>query len=669
MAIEGQAKSLRNLIMDDNMSFHIPIYQRAYTWSVKTHVEKLISDICEFGQEYEGHEKANYYIGNVILKNQTRGFVTDRIVIDGQQRITTTILMLCAIRDIYIKKNGTEESLRSAKTIGRALYSEEGDVIRLKLNNMEHQRTLNTLLSGAIDTIDAEDKDTNYWKNYQYIRRRFEAMKEQQFQEFTEILVRVKVVAIFLDEEQDENSVFESINSAGKRLTGSDLIKNFVFTFRKYNVSHQEEKQLTELYTDKFETLFSDSKNLENDLESFFREYIAIKTWQKVNMDPKCIYYAFKKCVGEIKDYDTCRRLIIELVKWAVIYQTLKNGTHSDIDNNHLGYLRASFKTYAALLMDIVDKLANVEQGSVVVCDKRSLNEAIEKVVIYDVCRFLAGYPSKVITRFIPTIPKKLETQDPNYFHDYAAVFERLVTTTPEGYRQPSARAIKQVINEYDLYKNKKQLLRFLVLVENIGQNEVISFENGLKGCEIEHIMPQTLTTDWRVEISESIHQRYLHTLGNLSITFDNQGLSNKRFDEKKRILAERSRIRLNNMLLEYETFTETEIRDRAAQILHKFFNFYGIDVSKDDDDQNLESVALTPQRWLDEARMNVKTPELNGLAKANTWKMICDYLGILVEGDSAHRRLERWLQQNRPLWPSTYPGSRPLPKNSPMII
>ena len=93
------------------------------------------------------------------------------------------------------------------------------------------------------------------------------------------------------------------------------------------------------------------------------------------------------------------------------------------------------------------------------------------------------------------------------------------------------------------------------------------------------------------------------------------------------------------------------------------------IDVSKDDDDQNLESVALTPQRWLDEARMNVKTPELNGLAKANTWKMICDYLGILVEGDSAHRRLERWLQQNRPLWPSTYPGSRPLPKNSPMII
>ena len=104
--------------------------------------------------------------------------------------------MLCAIRDIYSKKNGTEESVRSAKTIGRALYYEEGDVIKLKLNNMEHQRTLNTLLSGAIDTIDAEDKDTNYWKNYQYIRRRFEAMKEQQFLEFTEILVRVKVVAI-----------------------------------------------------------------------------------------------------------------------------------------------------------------------------------------------------------------------------------------------------------------------------------------------------------------------------------------------------------------------------------------------------------------------------------------------------------------------------------------
>lgn len=666
MAIEGQAKSIRNLIMDDTMSFYIPIYQRSYTWTVKTHVEKLISDIIEFGREYEGHEKANYYIGNVIVKNQNRGFDTERVVIDGQQRITTTILMLCAIRDIYIKTDN-DEFVRSAKAISRALFFEDDEIFRLKINNMEYQNVLNSLLSGAIDMIDAKDKHTNYWKNYQYIRRKFEAMTEPQLQGFADILVRVKVVAIFLDDEQDENSVFESINSAGKPLNGSDLIKNFVFTFRKYDVSRKEEKHLVELYTTKFESLFSDLPKREEDLEAFFREYIAIKSWKKVNKDPKVIYYAFKKHVGEIYSINACYELIEDLIKWAVIYQTLRDCTHPDINNNHLGYLRPSFSTYATLLMDIVDKLAEVKQGSVLVRDKQRLNEAIEKVVVYDACRFLAGHSSKTITRFTPTIPKKLKSLDPYYYLNYASVFEQLVTTTSEGYRQPNVHSIKQVVNTYDLYKNKKQLIRFLILIENLGQNEVISFRDGLKGCEVEHIMPQTLTTGWGVEIPESIHQKYLHTLGNLSITFDNQKLSNKVFSEKKRILAKRSRIRLNNMLLEYETFSETEILDRAEQILNKFFNSYEISVSDDKGYIDLVSVALTPQRWLDVVIEKVKPPELHGIAMAKTWKRICDYLDISVEGDSAHRRLEKWIQLNRPLWPSTYSGGKSKSENPPI--
>ncbi len=526
-------------------------------------------------------------------------------------------------------------------------------------------------MSGKIDAINAKDKETNYWKNYHYIRQRFKAMTEQELQNFACLLERVKVVAIFLDEEQDENSVFESINSAGKPLAGSDLIKNFVFTFRKYKVTHHEEKHLIELYTTKFESNFSGtSKQIEDELEAFFREFIALKTGLKVNKEPKCIYYAFKKCVGEINDLESCRSLIMELVKWAVIYQTLRNGMHPDIDHNNLGYLRASFLTYATLLMDMVDKLSEFEQGSIVVCDKQSLNAAIKQVVVYDVLRFLAGDQAKELTRFIPTISKKLEMKDPNYFRDYATALVLLVTGTSEGYRQPSISIIKRRINENDLYKNKRQLLRFLILVENLGQNETISFGKNLDKCEIEHIMPQTLTTGWGVEISESTHQRYLHTLGNLSITFDNKELSNKGFDEKKKILVDRSSIRLNNMLLKYKTFSEIEIQDRATQILYKFMDSYGIDVSEDNENEyDLEIVEFTPQSWLDVLKTNIETSELHDLASAKTWKMICDCLSIPVDGGSAHRRLEKWIQYNRPLWPSTFNGGKSQSKNSPMEI
>jgi hypothetical protein len=500
------------------------------------------------------------------------------VVIDGQQRITTTILILCAIRDLYLSKIKTEQAFESARAICRALFSQDGDAIRLKLNNMQHQQTLNTLLSGELQTIGRADRDTNYWKNYLHISKKLDAMGELRLQEFASLLERVKVVVIFLDEDQDENSVFESINSAGKALSGADLIKNFIFTFKRFQVTHYEERQLTELYTNKFEILFRESADKEQEIESFFREYIAVKTSQKVNKDPKVVYYSFKKWVGEIEGFEACQKLILDLIKWGIIYKTLRFETHPEIDQNSIGYLRESFFTYATLLMDMVDKLSTVEEGRICVSDKRLLNKAIEKIVVYDVCRFLAGDLAKAITRFVPTIPKKLESRDPNYWHDYATAFEGLVTTTMEGYGQPNVAVVRRRITDINLYRNKKQLLRFLVLVDNLGRNETISFDSGLKGCQIEHIMPQTLNQNWPA-ISETMHQRYLHTLGNLSITFDNQGLSNKGFSEKKRLLAEKSRIRLNQMLLDYEVFDEKAITDRAFRIIDRFFEHYGINL------------------------------------------------------------------------------------------
>lgn len=533
MAIDAQQKSIRALIMGDNMSFHIPIYQRSYTWGANLQVEKLLGDIREFADEYRGNSSADYYIGNVILKNQTRGFITERIVIDGQQRITTTILILCAVRDIYRKEIATEEAKHEANVIQRSLYVEDGNVKRIKLNNMEHQKTLDIILSGELDAINSFDKTTNYWRCYQHIRRRFETMNEPQIREFSEILDRVRVVSIFLDEKQDENAVFESINSAGKPLSGSDLIKNFVFSFKAYSISLQKEKFLTDLYTTGFESLFSEAKKPEEELEAFFREYIAVKTAKKVNNDPKVIYFEFKKWVGNIESEEHCHATIVDLIKWATIYRLLKFGSHESADPTLLGYLRASFHTYASLLMDMVDRLAEVTQGEVCIPDKYQLNQALQKVVVYDAFRFLAGESAKTITRFVPSIPKKLESKNPNYFHDYANEFDELVTTTPEGYRQPPVGLVCKMANSVNYYKNKKQLIRFLILLENIGKNELIPLDASLKACQIEHIMPQSLTHHW-INISQSTHEQYLHTLGNLSITLDNQNLSNKSFAEKK---------------------------------------------------------------------------------------------------------------------------------------
>ena len=518
--------------------------------------------------------RADYYIGNVILKTQTRGFLNEQIVIDGQQRITTTILILCAIRDLYLYSIKSTDSEKVAARIGKALFTEEDETIKLKLNNMEFQQTLELLMTGQINALGREDKKTKYYKNYRHIYEFLLEYSETELEGFVRLLERVKVVIIFLDEEQDENSVFESINSLGKRLEGSDLIKNFLFTFKKYQCTRTEEDRLINLYTRSVESEFEHEKNKEKALDLFFREYTAIKTGQLIKKDPKVIYYSFKKEVGIIPSYSDCKDTILDISKWAFIYQLLKGGKHNDLNKNDLQYLRTQFGTYASLLMDVVEKNSIYENGGIRLTNTTTITDTIKIIVAYDVSRFLRGYSIKEVTRFIATIPNKLKQERSDYYNDYAALLAKLFFKTHEGYSAPSKKEIIKNLHTVNFYKKKTSLLRFLVLVENIGKKECLNFEKDLKGIQIEHIMPQTRNEHW-LHISEEEHGDYVHTLGNLSITFDNQGLSARSFEDKKLYLRKKSKISLNQILDNYYIFDITDMHDRGELLCQRFFDEY----------------------------------------------------------------------------------------------
>ncbi len=586
MAIHTDDKSIIKLITGDLTSFHVPIYQRNYTWDISDkksinrtrisigQVEKLIDDILEFGEEYKDNSRAEYYIGNIILKNQDRGMITERIIVDGQQRITTTVLILCAIRDIYKNKYPTEENEKSANIIQKHLYIEEDGEIKLKLNNMENQQVLSDILSGETCLL---FHDSKYQKNYDYLYKRLSRMEEGMFYNFVELLNKVKVVIIFLDEDQDENSVFESINSTGKPLAGSDLIKNYLFTFKNYNCSHSDEKRLTKLYTEGFEGLFKNAKKMEEEIESFFRIYIAIKTSVLVNKDPKIIYYEFKKLIGQINSIENCEKIILDLSKYANIYQSLKTGKLEDISSIHLSYIKACFDLYAVFLIQMVEKHSTITNGEIVVDNVDEINKIFKAIVGFDAARIFANFPAMEIVRWAPILLTKnhLEHSDYQHIESYADRFVELVTTTDKTYKQPNESELRKSIVTSDLYtRNKAYIKRVLILLENIGKNELLNYEQDLKKASIEHIMPQTISQEWE-HISDEEHDEYLHTLGNLTLTFDNSKLSNLGFDEKKQILADKSKMTMNNELAEYHDFNIETIKKRANNLLDKFSKEY----------------------------------------------------------------------------------------------
>lgn len=574
MTIHTDHKNITDLITGDLTQFHVPIYQRNYTWDADKEVKKLIDDIIEFGKEYQENDRAEYYIGNIIIKNQTRGMVTERIIVDGQQRITTSVLILCAIRDIYRDTYPSNDNDKDADMIQKSLYQDNHGEVKLKLNNMENQQVLSDILSGQKHLL---SHGSQYQKNYDSILKRFTRVEENNFYNFVQLLRRVKVVIIILDEDQDENSVFESINSTGKPLSGSDLIKNYLFTFKNYNCSHDDESVLTRLYTESFEGLFKNEKQIEVKIESFFRIYIAIQTSALVKKDAKVIYYEFKKLIGQINSVESCKKIIIDLSKWANIYQTLKAGKLENINGIYLSYIKTCFDLYSVFLIQIVEKYSHIKGNKLVIDNSDEINKLLKAIIAYDASRIFAKFPTAELVRWTPMLLTKnhLEQDDYQQINSYADRFIKLVTTTDRSFGQPNKYELRKNITTLDLYtRNKKYLKRVLILLENTNKKELLNYEQDLKKATIEHIMPQTLSPEWS-DIGNEEHKEYLHTLGNLTLTFDNSKLSNLGFNEKKQILKDKSKLSMNVELAEYPNFGIEAKKERTNSLLDKFFKEY----------------------------------------------------------------------------------------------
>ena len=292
-------------------------------------------------------------------------------------------------------------------------------------------------------------------------------------------------------------------------------------------------------------------------------------------------FYEFKKVIGDITSIDRLNEIIHDLAKWALIYQTVRVKGHHNINSNYIGYLRTSFGAYSTLIMNLLEYYSHLECNELIIDNPSEFNKALKALVAYDAARILANYPTGEVVRFTPMVFKRLESNEFSASSSYADRFLELVGKAEEGYQLPSIKVLKEKVLTNDLYSRKsKYIKKFLILLENIGKNELLDYEKDLKKAQIEHIIPQNPTPDQWDSISFEDHEKYLHTLGNLTLTFDNQILGNKGFAEKKQILLDKSRIKLNNDLVKYDDFNAKTIETRSAAMLDNFLHEF-LDIHK----------------------------------------------------------------------------------------
>ncbi|MCQ2984324.1 DUF262 and DUF1524 domain-containing protein [Helicobacter pylori] len=524
--------------------FVIPIYQRVYSWE-KEQCKQLWDDIIKTGgnDQIEGH-----FIGSIVFVHD--GIYTtshnELLIIDGQQRLTTITLLFIALRDHLNDEDEFLEKFSRQKIQNRYLINsdEKGDK-RFKLILSEPDR--DTLLS-LIDKDKRKPSEPslkimeNFKLFEEWIRKNTDKLET-----IFKGLDKLMVVEISLERGKDNPQlIFESMNSTGKDLTQTDLIRNYILM----GLEPEKQKIFYEKYWRAMEEDFKQNETLFN---QFVRHYLTIKTREIPNINK--VYEAFKRYQQE-RGIET-EALLQDLQKYCGYFCQIVFKKEDDKDlNKALGFL-------VDLKMDVIYPLllelySDYRDG---VLSQKDFISIIDIIESYICRRAVCGLGTNSLNKIFPFVTKKINKVQ--YLESIKAYFGSLI----KEQRFPGDDEFKNSFTTKELCdSNKTEKARYyLERLENFKTGEPVN----TKECTTEHIMPKKLDEKWKKDLGqdyERIHTQYLHTIGNLTLTGYNSKYSNRSFQEKRGMEKgfKQSPLKLNQSLKGLESFGEKEIEERA---------------------------------------------------------------------------------------------------------
>lgn len=549
---------LRDFIGTNKVLFRIPVYQRNYDWS-ESNCNRLLDDIYGIMQSGDKH-----FLGTIVfMAAKSGGFaLQEYIIIDGQQRLTTLMLILKALSVV-------------AESVGDDCYHEiEEQYLHNKFCDEEFKVKLKPIKSDSNqflllleDKIDEMDEDTHIYHNFMLCKERFERWAERGINpsQVLDALTKLEIVEIVLTKgEDDPQVIFESINSTGLELSNADLIRNYLL------MNADDQEKLYENYWLYIEKTLRNKMDYSN-LDAFFMQYIVYKTSKPVNS--RQLYNSFVKL---FKDSGYSQESILkELRYYAEIFGAFVYGStkYSERINRLLYRLRVLNQTTCyPFLLHVFD---DYHQG---VIDEETVEKILQFILAYLLRRMVCGVPSNTLRGLFTYLYNRIFKVASNKQKYYETLNKFLFTVSSKDVI-PSAGEFERALQKANIYGNNA-LCRFLLLdIENGDGKEILQAEN----LTIEHIMPQTLSADWS-HIRPEEHEEYLHTLGNLSVTGYNSELSNKSFAEKQDIIRENSKaVILNSDVLDKESWNIANIQVRAKRLAGIVMTRYKIDRIVDD--------------------------------------------------------------------------------------
>ncbi|MFP6287085.1 DUF262 domain-containing protein [Helicobacter pylori] len=526
---------------NQNNQFVIPIYQRLYSWE-KEQCKQLWDDIIKIG----GNDKMNgHFIGSILYVRVDATHSSPLLIIDGQQRLTTITLLLIALRNHLSDEVKILEKFSREKIESYLINSnKDGDKkFRLILSESDKDTLLSLIDKDRRKPSEPSLKIVENFKLFEkWIRKNTDKLET-----IFKGLEKLMIVWIALKKEKDDPQlIFESMNSKGIELTQEDLIRNYI-------IMETEVGKRKDFYNQYWRAMEEDFKQNETLFKRFVKHYLTIKIGKIPN--EKRVHEAFKDY--QQKEGIEIEDLLKDLQKYFGYFCQIAFKKEADKDlNKALGFL-------VNLEMDVVYPLllelySDYSDG---VLSKQDFILIIALTESYICRRAVCGLGTNSLNKVFPFVTKKIQKDE--YLESIKVHFGYLT----EKQRFPNNDEFKEHFITIDFYKLKK-IKYFLERLENFDTKEPVDTQK----CTIEHIMPQTLNLEWERDLGENfqaIHEKYLNTIGNLTLTGYNEKYSNNSFQEKRdrENGFKQSPLRLNQSLKDLESFGEKEIEKRANDL------------------------------------------------------------------------------------------------------
>lgn len=558
------------------LQYEIPFFQRAYVWSHENwniFLDHLLQELAA----YEKGDNSEHFIGTIITKEKESKNLSENVVelVDGQQRLTTISIFLKALADT------TKDELPNLRNSLESLLWFE-DSYGNRHYRMRHSRIDKPNFKKVMETPEniTLDDNSSIIQAYNFFIEKLKGYSDESRDKLKQVLLhKIPLISMLLDKNDDEQEIFDTINSLGVRLTISELLKNYIF----------KEDSLIELYDSKWLGVFENDEaqveywNTErssgrvkrDNMELLLYCFLIIETKKEIRLDKLFKEY---KIYLKGKTSDEKKEFLLRLSELANIYAKMPQEKElveikfSDAEKRFFHVLENfEITTIFPLVLYLYKNITDQE-------DLLKAFAILESFLVSrQICKFTTKNYNNLFIQIIRALEKPIDKNDPSSIDISSAHLRKILNSYDEpGNRLPTKTEIKEAFHNSILSNKQAGEILYLIALKDFDSEYGDSKTLSSQSFSVEHIMPKKWEENWFEpdfdELDKYERNQKLLTLGNLTLTTKNLNskLRNQAWKDKKKTLKDYSSLKITTDFLNKKYWNEKSIRQRANLLSEK---------------------------------------------------------------------------------------------------